>query len=103
VLGSEIEVTPETIALDTVLDVGFGLDRNYMGAEHTVRHHRQAHWYPDLVNRAGWNGATTETAIVEKAARRVDTLVASYRKHGADPDTLARMRRVVRRAKQQML
>jgi trimethylamine:corrinoid methyltransferase-like protein len=101
-LASEIEVTPETIALDTILDVGFGLERNYMGAEHTVRHHRQTHWYPALVDRVGWNGAGTEAATLEKATRKVDALLASYRKLGADPDTLARMRRVVRRAQRNL-
>jgi len=102
VLGSDIEVTPETIALDTIFEVGFGLKRSYMGEEHTVRRYRQALWYPPLSRREPWNGPATEEAVLARARRKVDELIASYRKPEVDPGQLARMRAVVERARREL-
>jgi len=60
-------------------------------------------WTPTLIDRSGWRGADQEAAILEKASREVQTLLAGYRKPAVDPGTLAAMRGVVDRAKRELL
>jgi trimethylamine--corrinoid protein Co-methyltransferase len=102
-LGQPVEVTPETIGLDAILEVGFGLRTNHLLTEHTLHHYRNSLWCPQLMDRAGWNGFAGEKALLEKAQRRVRDLVAQYRKPEPDPDQMARLRRVVDRARRDLL
>ncbi len=102
-LGEPVEVTPETIALDEILDVGHGLETNHLLTGHTLRHYRRNLWCPQLMGRTGWNGFAEEEALLEKARRRVEQLVAAYRMPEVDPGKLARMRRVVERAREDLL
>jgi trimethylamine--corrinoid protein Co-methyltransferase len=103
VLGRPIEVTPETIALDTIFDVGIALDKSYLHTGHTSRNFRQYAWLPSLIDRSGWNGAESDEALLENARRRVDALVSSYKKPVVDGTKLARMRAVVDRARDELL
>ena len=48
------------------------------------------------------NGAAHEEAILRKAQARVEELVAAYRRPQADPDTLARLRAVIERARKSL-
>ncbi|MGQ9554167.1 MAG: trimethylamine methyltransferase family protein [Anaerolineae bacterium] len=102
-LGQPVEVTPETIAMDTILEVGFGLESNYLVSEHTLRHYRDSLWLPQLISRTGWNGFAEEEALLEKARAKVESLIATYRKPEADPGKLARLRQVVERARRELL
>ena len=102
-LGQPVEVTPETIALDTILEVGFGLETNYLLSEHTLRHYRDSLWLPQLMSRTGWNGFAEEEALLERARAKVESLIAAYRKPDTDPDKLARLRQVVERARKELL
>ena len=103
VLAGEFPVTPESIAMDAILDVGLGLDKSYLETEHTLRHHRECLWRPEIVGRAGWNGWADEEATLERAKRRVVELTAAYEKPSVDPAKLARMRQVVERARRELL
>jgi trimethylamine--corrinoid protein Co-methyltransferase len=64
-----IEITRETLAMDTIDEVGPGGD--YLGATHTARHFRQV-WYPKVLDRhpyQGWVDAGQPTAI--ETARKI--------------------------------
>jgi trimethylamine--corrinoid protein Co-methyltransferase len=102
-LAAPVEVSPEAIALDAILEVGHGLEKNHLLTEHTLRHYRRSLWCPALLEHAGWNGLATEEAVLERARRRVRELIASYRKPEADPDKLAALQQVVERARQRLL
>ncbi len=64
-----IQITPETLALDTIHEVGPG--GNFLMTEHTVRHCREA-WYPRLFDRQvhpAWAKAGEPTA--SRSAREI--------------------------------
>ena len=103
ILGQPIEVTPETIALDTIFDVGIALDKSYLHTDHTLRSFRENAWLPELIDRSGWDGAESDRALVAKALQKVQELIASYVKPEVDPDKLVRMRAVVERAHRELL
>ncbi len=98
-LGRPVDVSDEEIALDEILQVGYGLETNHLLTEHTLRHYRHSLWCPQLMSRVGWGGMEAEEALLEKARARVEELVAQYRKPETDPDQLARLRQVVARAR----
>jgi len=46
------EVNEETLALDTIIEVGIG--GSFMGQRHTVEHGRDEQWVPEIFNRDYW-------------------------------------------------
>lgn len=98
-----LEITPETMAWETISEVGLGIEKNYIESEHTLRHFRECLWLPTLLDRSGWRGAEHEKEVLAKAKKQVKELVAAYRKPQVDPDKLARMREVVERARKELL
>jgi len=52
-LGQGVEVTAETLALDTIETVGVGAGKSYMEADHTLRHYRET-WFPKMLARGMW-------------------------------------------------
>jgi trimethylamine:corrinoid methyltransferase-like protein len=103
ILGRPIDVSDEMMALDTILEVGNALDKSYLHTAHTSRNYRRHTWMPDLIDRAGWNGAESDAALVAAARRKVDELIASYHKPAVDTDKLRRMRAVVERARRELV
>jgi trimethylamine--corrinoid protein Co-methyltransferase len=97
-LFAGVDVTPETLAVDTIRQVGPGGD--FLGSKHTARHVRTAQWRPTVLNRLGrqrWleDGAhdlrerarlkalgLLEThavpALDERVAQRIDQLIDSF-------------------------
>lgn len=102
-LAADFAVTPEAIGLDAIREVGFGLETNYLQTEHTLRHFRAAAWIPSLLDRSGGKDRADEEALLARAREQVRALIASYVKPEVDPDTLARLRAVVERAKRELL
>jgi trimethylamine:corrinoid methyltransferase-like protein len=102
-LGTAIEITAETISLDTILDIEFGIASNHMATEHTLHHYREALWCPELIERTPWAGEVKEKQVLDRLQAKVDELVRSYRKPETDPDKLVRMRQVVKRARKELL
>ena len=97
--GRSVEVSPETVCMDRIVEVGFGLEESYLGSEETLRDYRKYLWCPELMDRSGWNGSPTDEGVLQKMQDRVDELIASYQKPEVDPDKLAKMREVVERAR----
>jgi trimethylamine--corrinoid protein Co-methyltransferase len=78
---SGLEVTPETLALDLMGEVGPG--GSFFGEQHTVRHFR-GNWFPRLMNRRNfeqWSAAGGGTLADRTNARVRDIL----RKHQVEP------------------
>lgn len=66
-----IEVNQDTIARDTISEVGPG--GNYLSAEHTLTHFREELWFPRLWDRKTWSVWEEEGAkdVGARAAERV--------------------------------
>ena len=75
------EVTPETIALDVIKEVGVG--GHYLAHPHTVAHFRQECFLSSFFERVGWDVAWSQEArsIEEKAKARAAELMDQ----GAEP------------------
>jgi len=99
----KVQVAPEDIGMETILDVGSGLDKTYLESEHTLRHFRECLWLPEFIDRSGWKGFEQEEAILADIQKKVNELLAAYRKPEVDPDKLAKMRAVIERAKKELL
>lgn len=72
-----IRLSPETLALDVIHEVGPLGD--FLGADHTLRHFKQA-WYPGLFDRRSyqaWEDAGRPTAI-ETAREQARQAIASH-------------------------
>ena len=65
----QVEVTDELLGLEAILDVGVGLETNYLESEHTLRHFRQEIWQAKLANR------DNPETWVEKGSRRYEEIV----------------------------
>jgi len=103
IFGNQMEVTPQTIALDTIFDIGFGLNRNYLQARHTLTNFRKCLWLPELIERAGWNGYDEEERILERTQRKVNDLISEHTKPDVDGDKLSKMREIAKRAQKELL
>ncbi|HOX39964.1 MAG TPA: trimethylamine methyltransferase family protein [Candidatus Brocadiia bacterium] len=101
-LGGAVEVTPETLALDTMLEIGFGTKRYYLDSDHTFGHFRDALWCPQIIDRSGWKGAESERETMLKCQAKADALVAGHEMPKVDPGKLAAMRKVVERAAREL-
>jgi trimethylamine---corrinoid protein Co-methyltransferase len=77
--GRGAEVTPETIALELIEEIGIG--GNYLAHEHTLRHFREV-WYPEILNRGVWAEAAPrsgcETHLLRRADERWRSATAAY-------------------------
>jgi trimethylamine--corrinoid protein Co-methyltransferase len=73
-----IEVTPETLALDAVRQVGPGGD--FLSSRHTARHVRTAQWRPTILNRQGRPRWEEEGGLDlrERARRKALALLARH-------------------------
>ncbi len=98
-----IEATPETIALDTIVKVGFGIGSSYGTQDHTLDHFRDDTWLPPTIDRSGYAGADWEEAVLDRLQNKVDALIAGYRKPEGREEKLVKMREVVERARKELL
>ncbi len=74
-----VEVTPETLALDTIRQVGPGGD--FLTTKHTAKHVRSAQWRPTIINRLGHMRWQEDGALDlrEKARRKALKLLETHR------------------------
>lgn len=100
-------VDEESIALDTILDIGSGIESSYLEAEHTLRHYRQNLWFPALLDRGVWRSEREEEhpdrRLLERAQKQFDEVIARYRPPDVDRDMLAKVKQVVDRARRELL
>jgi trimethylamine--corrinoid protein Co-methyltransferase len=72
-----IELTPETLALDVIDQIGPGGD--YLSADHTLRHFREC-WYPKIIDRSSYHPWTEagRPMAVEKARQAARDAIANH-------------------------
>ncbi len=73
-----VEVTPETLAVDVVRDVGPGGD--FLAHRHTAKNVRKAQWRPTIINRQGYVRWQEEGGLdlAEKARRKALRLLETH-------------------------
>lgn len=73
-----VAVTPETLALDVIAEVGPGGE--FLTHDHTFRHLRETQWRPSLLNRKGREKWEEEGCLdlQEKARRKVAGVLSSH-------------------------
>jgi trimethylamine--corrinoid protein Co-methyltransferase len=85
-----VEVTPETLALDVMGQVGPG--GNYFGEEHTLRHFRE-NWFPKQLNRQNYDGWTAagSLSLADKANQRVRSILSEHQPEPLPSDVVAEL------------
>ncbi|NLE45173.1 MAG: hypothetical protein GX620_10660 [Chloroflexi bacterium] len=105
-LGQGIEVTPETLAVDTIAEVGVGEGKSYLTSDHTLRHYRET-WFPEYLVRGMWESDAVEFAreaqMMERAYQHYRDCVARYAAPQIDESKLRQIRRIVARAREDLL
>ena len=77
-LTQPVVVDDETIALDTILEVGYGLESSYLTTDHTRRHYRATTWLAPFSDRSGYRGCQTEEEAMAKAKAKIQEMLAQY-------------------------
>ena len=77
-LFAGVEVSPETLALETIRQVGPGGD--FLSSRHTAKHVRTAQWRPTIINRQGYVRWQEEGGLDlrEKARRKALKLLETH-------------------------
>jgi trimethylamine--corrinoid protein Co-methyltransferase len=85
-----IEVTPETLALEVMDQVGPG--GSYLGEKHTVRHFRE-NWFPTLLNRHNYEqwSARGGLSLGDQANERVRRILREHRPEPLAPEVVAEL------------
>jgi trimethylamine--corrinoid protein Co-methyltransferase len=89
-----IELTPETLALDVIDEVGPGGD--YLTTEHTLRHYKEC-WYPNVFDRLSYQSWTEagRTGALEKARNSARDAIANHRPEPLPEATLEALKSIV--------
>lgn len=96
-----IEVSEETLALDTIDQVGPG--GHYLGAEHTYRHFRET-WVPQLLdwrNYAAW-ARDGKTTLGDRAAQKARDILNTYAPQPLAEELRMQIGSIVQRAEARM-
>ena len=94
-------VTDETIALDAILDVGFGFKDDYITQEQTLDHMKSSTWIPRFFSRNGWT-LEQEQALLGRAREKVRELVAAHQSPEGREEALVRIDQVIEAAKKEL-
>ena len=86
-----VEVSPETLAVDTIRQVGPGGD--FLSSKHTARHVRKAQWRPTIINRQGYVRWQEEGGLDlrEKARRKALKILETHQPERLAADVAARI------------
>jgi trimethylamine--corrinoid protein Co-methyltransferase len=92
-----LEINDETLALDLIHEKG--PEGHYVETDHTMAHFRE-HWYPDLFERADYGAWQAEggKSLGERAAERVEEILANHEPTPLPEDVALDVRAIVERA-----
>jgi trimethylamine--corrinoid protein Co-methyltransferase len=93
----EVEVSDETLAVDLINEVG--PDGQFLDSAHTLRHFKKR-WVPRLLERENYDDwlAKGGKSLAERAAERVDEILAEHQPQRLPDDIARRVKAIVRRA-----
>lgn len=102
-LVSGLDVSAETLALDTIHDVGPG--GFYLETEHTKRHYREAFFMPEISVRKSYEQWQAEGSVdaVARANARCREMLANYKQPPMDTAVTDGLHDYVERRKAQLL
>lgn len=88
-----IEITPESLALDTMEQVGPG--GSYFGETHTVRHFRQ-NWFPKLMSRGNYDRWTAAggRSMGDKANQHVRQILREHEPEPLPPEVVSELEKL---------
>jgi trimethylamine--corrinoid protein Co-methyltransferase len=94
-----VEISDETLALDLIDEVG--PDGQFLDSEHTMAHFRER-WYPDVFERGNYDQwqAAGGTSLAERAAERVEEILAEHEPEPLTDDIAQKIKAIVRRAEE---
>ena len=94
-----IRITPETLALDTIDEVGPGGD--YLGQPHTSEHFREV-WYPRLLDRHNFSKwkSKGEPSMTDRARTLVNKILSSHTPAPLDPQAVTEIDAIIATADQ---
>jgi len=93
-----VEINDETLALDVIDEVG--PDGQFIDSDHTLTHFRDR-WYPNLIDRNHYDGwiAKGGQDLGQRAAARVEHILAEHKPEPLPTDIQKRLREIVQQAK----
>lgn len=91
-------INDETIGLETILDIGNGIEKNYIDSEHTFANFRSALWDSEF-----FGNIESEEKILKNANEKVKQLISEYKKPEVNSDKISKIRQVIERAKKNLL
>jgi len=85
-----IEITPDTLALDVIDQVGPG--GSYFGEKHTIRNFRQ-NWFPSLLSRHNYEqwASAGSLSLGDKANERVRRILREHQPEPLPPEVVAEL------------
>ena len=94
-----LEINDETLALDLIDEIG--PDGQFLDSDHTMAHFRE-HWYPEVFERGNYEQwqAKGGKSMGERAAERVEEILAGHEPEPLPEDVAQGVRAVVRRAEE---
>jgi trimethylamine--corrinoid protein Co-methyltransferase len=105
-LGLGIEVSEETLSVETIEAVGIGLGRSYLDTEQTLRHWRET-WFPRYLYRGEYTDDAVEHArdreMLDAAHRHYRECVARYQPPAIEASKLKEIGVIVQRARETLL
>ena len=95
-----VEINEETLALNLIDEIG--PDGQFLDTEHTMAHFRER-WYPDVFERGNYDQwqAKGGKSLGERAAERVEKILAEHRPEPLPEDVAQKIRAIVRRAEEE--
>ena len=100
-----VSITDETLGLDSILEAGIRSGGSYLASDHTMRHFREAMWYPRLFDRRTdtAQGGGDEAGILRRAEEAWRDAVASYRQPEIAPEKAKALQSVLDRARLELI
>lgn len=97
-----VEISDETLALDLIDDIG--PDGQFLDTPHTLAHFRER-WQPDVFERSNYEGwqARGGKSLGERAAERVDKILAEHMPEPLPQDIRGKIRAIVQRAEETLV
>jgi len=102
-----LSVSPETLAVEVIADVGCGEGKSFLGHDHTLANWRTALWSPRFWDRRTWQDGETESRrdleVIEKADAKWREVLQEAPPPQVDEALVAEVGEVVARARRELV
>lgn len=101
------EVDKESLALETIAQLGAATGKSYLDTEHTLRNFRKVQWFPKLLDRTVFEDVIKEVKkeeeILRKADQRWREALKKYESPELDKTVLKDIQEVLKKARKKLL